>query len=62
MSNAAKNFVILATSLNVLHNYFNNLMELFSQICLAKFLNISTKSFHVEFGNTRRVFLPVIVA
>jgi len=29
-SDAAKNFNILATSLNVLHNYFNSLIKLFS--------------------------------
>jgi len=28
MSNAAKNFDILATSLNVLHNYFDSLTKL----------------------------------
>jgi len=27
MSNAAKNFDILATSLNVLHNYFNKIFK-----------------------------------
>jgi len=29
MSNAAKNFDILATSLNVLHNYFDSSIKLF---------------------------------
>jgi len=29
MSNVAKNFDIPATSLNILHNYFNNLLKLF---------------------------------
>jgi len=29
MSNVAKNFDILATSLRVLHNYFNNSIKLF---------------------------------
>jgi len=29
MSNVAKNFNILATGLNVLHNYFSNSTELF---------------------------------
>jgi len=43
MSNAAKNFDILAIS--VLHNYFNRSTKLFSEPYLAKFLNISAKSF-----------------
>jgi len=30
MSNSAKNFDILATSLNVLHNYFDGPTKLFS--------------------------------
>jgi len=32
MSNAAKNFDILATSLNVLHNYFDSPTKLFSDL------------------------------
>jgi len=43
MSNVAKNFDILATSLNVLYN-FDSLIKLFSDLYLAKFLNISAKS------------------
>jgi len=38
MSNATKNFDILATGLSVLHNYFDNLTKLFSDLYLAKFL------------------------
>jgi len=45
VSNAAKNFNILATNLNVLQNYFDALTELFSSLYLAKFLDTSTKSF-----------------
>jgi len=43
MSNAAKNFDILATS--GLHNYFDGPTKLFSDLYPAKFLNISVKSF-----------------
>jgi len=43
MSNAAKNFDILAIS--VLHNYFNRSTKSFPELYLAKFLNISAKSF-----------------
>jgi len=43
MSNA-KNFDILAT-LSVLHNYFDGLTKLFLNLYLAKFLDISAKSF-----------------
>jgi len=40
--NDAKNFNILATSLNVLHNYFNDPNEIiFRSVC--KFLDISAK-------------------
>jgi len=39
MSNAAKNFDILAISLNVLHNYFDSSLKLFSN--LVKFLDFS---------------------
>jgi len=42
--NVAKNFDILATSLSVLHNYFDGLMKLFSNQYLAKFLDFA-KSF-----------------
>jgi len=38
-----KNFDIL--SLNVLHNYFNSLIKLFSNLYLTKFLGISAKPF-----------------
>jgi len=45
IDNAAKQFciLILATSLNILHNYFDKLLKLFSDLCLAKFLNMSEK-------------------
>jgi len=32
MSNAVKNFDILATSLNVLHNYFDSLLIIFRSV------------------------------
>jgi len=34
MSNATKSFDILATSLNVLHNYFDSSIKLFSDLYL----------------------------
>jgi len=40
----AKNFDILAISLSILHNYFDYLTK-FSNLYLAKFLNISIKLF-----------------
>jgi hypothetical protein len=39
MNKAAKDFDALATNLNVRHNYFDDLTKLFSDLCLAKFLN-----------------------
>jgi len=43
MSNA-KNFnILLAANLNVLHNYFDSLTKLFSELYLAKFLDTSAK-------------------
>jgi len=45
MNNAAKNFDTLAISLGILYNYFNNLTKLFSDLYLAKFLDILTKPF-----------------
>jgi len=47
MSNAAKNFDILATSLSVLHNYFDSPTKLFLDPYVAKFLATSAKSFFV---------------
>jgi len=44
MSNATKNFDILAISLSVLHNYFG-LIKLFLDLYLAKSLNTLAKSF-----------------
>jgi len=41
ISNAAKNFDILATSLNVLHNYFDSSIKLFSNLYLPKFRDFS---------------------
>jgi len=48
-SNSAKNFDILATSLSVLHNYFNNPTK-FVDVYLAKILDTSTMycSYHVR--------------
>jgi len=45
MSNAAKNFDILAISLSILHNYFDSSIKLFQDLYLAKFLDISAKPF-----------------
>jgi len=45
MSNASKNFDIPATSLNVLHNYFDSSIKLFSSLYLAKFLNTQPNRF-----------------
>jgi len=44
-SNAVKNFDILTIRLSVLHNYFDDLTKLFSDLYLAKFLDSSAKSF-----------------
>jgi len=44
MSNAAKNFDI-ATSFDILHNYFDDLTKLFSDLYPTKFLDTSSKSF-----------------
>jgi len=35
MNNAAKNFDILATSLSILHNYFDGLTKLFPDLYLG---------------------------
>jgi len=43
MNNAIKNFDILATSLNVLHNYFNSLTNYFSNP--ANIFDLSAKPF-----------------
>jgi len=46
MSNAAKNFDIPATSLSVLHNYFEfNKITFLIYVYLAKILNLLAKSF-----------------
>jgi len=45
ISNAAKNFDILAISLNILHNYFDSSIKLFSNLYLPKFIEISVKFF-----------------
>jgi len=42
--NNAKNFVILPTNSSVLHNYFDSSIK-FSDLYLAKILNLSVKSF-----------------
>jgi len=41
MSNAVKNFDNLATSLSVLHHYFDSPTKLFSELNLAKFLDFN---------------------
>jgi len=43
MSNAAKSFDIPAISLSVLHNYFDGLTKLFSNLYLTTFLDVSVK-------------------
>jgi len=48
MSNAVKKFDILAISLNVLRNYFDNSLKLFSDLYLAKCLDTSAKSFSLH--------------
>jgi len=44
MNNIVKSFNILATSLSDLHNYFNSLTKLFSNLYPAKLLDTSAKS------------------
>jgi len=46
MNNAAKNFDILAISLSILHNCFD-LIKLFLDLYLVKFLNTLANSFRV---------------
>jgi len=48
MSNAARNFDILAISLDVLHNYFDSLLKLFLGLYLPKFLDTSLQIFHAN--------------
>jgi len=43
MNNTAKKIDILAINLNVLHNYFDSSIKLFSNLYLAQFLNTSAK-------------------
>jgi len=48
MSNAAKNFGILATNLNVLHNYFDNYFKSFNKTIFffyARFWEIMKRNF-----------------
>jgi len=45
ISNAAKSFNILATSLSVQHNYFDSPVKLFLDLYLEKFINTSIKLF-----------------
>jgi len=46
MSDVTKNFDILETSLNVLHNYFNSSTKLyFLNLYSVKILDLSAKSF-----------------
>jgi len=45
MSNASKNFDQFSNQLSVLHNYFDGLTKLFSDLYLAKLLHISAKSY-----------------
>jgi len=45
MSDAAKNFDLLAINFNVLYNYFDNSIKLFSDLYLVEFLDNLAKSF-----------------
>ena len=45
INNAVKNLYILETSLNTLHNYLDSSTKLFSDLCVAKILHTSAKSF-----------------
>jgi len=47
MSNATKNVDILAIGLDDLHNIFNSLITLCSNLYLAKFLDQQDCSFHI---------------
>jgi len=59
MIKAVKNFGVLATNLDVLNNYFDNLLKLFSDLYLAKLLDTSAKSFfpcgNVKFARFRGI-------
>jgi len=44
MSNTAKNFNVLVTGVNILHNYFNNSKKIICRSA-AKFLDTSAKKF-----------------
>jgi len=65
MNNAAKSFDILAAILSIIHNYFNG-PKLFSDLYLAKFLDISTKLFfsckivHLEMFNYMFILINYI--
>jgi len=57
MSNA-KNFDIPVTSLNVLHNYFDRSIKLFSGLYLAKFLNTQqNRSFRIQIDKLFVIYL-----
>jgi len=56
LSNAVKIYNILAISLSVLHNYFNSLTKLFSDLYLAKFLDTLVKPFFPCKINLKFVF------
>jgi len=52
ISNAAKNFDILTTSLSILHNYFDGPIKLFRSV--SKLLGTSAKPF--------RVYLSIVIS
>jgi len=57
MRNAAKKFDILTICLNVLvYNYFDDLIKLFSDLYLTKFLDVLTKSF---FSYRQVILFPI---
>jgi len=56
---AAKNFDILAISLSILHNYFDCLTK-FSNLYLAKFLDILIKPFFPR-GNTIKRLPSILI-
>jgi len=62
MSNAVKNFDILATNLRVLHNYFG-LIKLFLLLSVSKFLDTLAKPFsqHINDSDTQERFFADVM-
>jgi len=55
ISNVIKKFDILATSLNVLHNYFNSLIQLFSELYLIRYFSKTVLSNHDIVNHVNRI-------